>query len=229
MKVTVNITRNAERTEKQPYGFVSIYLNDEFYLNSFQIRKNLSNGNYFVSAPNKFYVDKEGVEKAKMIIEIKAAFKGIADKIIENFKELEQKNEKVAKISMGEEKPINYKVQTYLKEPVAIKNDGKIIGKAKLSIDDIFTINDITVIRDKEQKAQILYPSYNKTNVEGEKEYKEFCNPITADCRSKVLEEVEKSIVKAEEWQKQHSNQAQTKTQEQTQAPKAQTNDAPVM
>ncbi len=229
MKVTSNITRNIDRTDKQPYGFVSIYLNDEFYLNSFQIRKNLSNGNYFVASPNKFYVDKEGVEKAKAVIETKVAFKGIADKIIEAFKELEEKNEKVVKISMGEEKPINYKVQTYLKEPVAIKNDGQIIGKARLSIDEIFQVNDITVLRDKEQKAQVLYPSYIKTNVEGVKEYKEFCNPITADCRNRVLEEVEKSIVKAEEWQKQQEAQVQTNTKEQKQIQQVQTNGAPVI
>ena len=80
MKITVNLTRNTEWADKKPYGYVAIYLNDEFYLNSFQIRKNLSNDNYFVSTPGKYYTDKEGVEKSKAVIEVQKSFKGVADK-----------------------------------------------------------------------------------------------------------------------------------------------------
>ena len=226
MKITVNLTRNTEWADKKPYGYVAIYLNDEFYLNSFQIRKNLSNDNYFVSTPGKYYTDKEGVEKSKAVIEVQKSFKGVADKIIEAYKELEKNNEKTVKLNLGDEqKPYSVKATTYLKPEVDIKN-GKIIGKAKINIDDMFTINDVSVIRDNKQEIQILYPSYQKTNEEGIKEFKEFCNPITADCRTKVLDAVKESVVKAEEWQKNHPKEAakeQTESQEQNQS-----QDAPV-
>lgn len=226
MKITVNLTRNTEWADKKPYGYVAIYLNDEFYLNSFQIRKNLSNDNYFVSTPGKYYTDKEGVEKSKAVIEVQKSFKGVADKIIEAYKELEEKNEKTVKLNLGDEqKPYFVKATTYLKPEVDIKN-GKIIGKAKININDMFTINDVSVIRDNKQEIQILYPSYQKTNEEGIKEFKEFCNPITADCRTKVLDAVKESVVKAEEWQKNHPKEAakeQTESQEQNQS-----QDAPV-
>lgn len=226
MKITVNLTRNTEWADKKPYGYVAIYLNDEFYLNSFQIRKNLSNDNYFVSTPGKYYTDKEGVEKSKAVIEVQKSFKGVADKIIEAYKELEKNNEKTVKLNLGDEqKPYSVKATTYLKPEVDIKN-GKIIGKAKININDMFTINDVSVIRDNKQEIQILYPSYQKTNEEGIKEFKEFCNPITADCRTKVLVAVKESVVKAEEWQKNHPKEAakeQTESQEQNQS-----QDAPV-
>lgn len=226
MKITVNLTRNTEWADKKPYGYVAIYLNDEFYLNSFQIRKNLSNNNYFVSTPGKYYTDKEGVEKSKAVIEVQKSFKGVADKIIEAYKELEEKNEKTVKLNLGDEQKAYFvKATTYLKPEVDIKN-GKIIGKAKINIDDMFTINDVSVIRDNKQEIQILYPSYQKTNEEGIKEFKEFCNPITADCRTKVLDAVKESVVKAEEWQKNHPKEAakeQTESQEQNQS-----QDAPV-
>ena len=219
MKVTVSLTRNEERTEKQPYGYLSIYLNDEFYLNSFQIRKNLKNENFFVSTPGKYFVNKEGVEKNKQIIEVSKAFKGVSDKILDAYKELEANGEKTTKISLGDEnKPIEFSAKTYLTNPVDIKN-GQIIGKAKISVNDMFTINDVSVIRDKEQNIQILYPSYEKTNAEGVKEYKNFCNPITAECREKVLGAIKDSVVKAEEWQKNHQKEnAQTQAQSQGQA-----------
>ena len=230
MRIGVNLTRNTERTEKKPFGYVSLYINNEFFLNSFQIRKNLKNGNYFVSTPSKYFTDKNGVEKNKAIIEVQKSFKGVADKIIDAYEELEKSTEKSIKIALGdEEKPYTVKATTYLKPPVEIKN-GHIIGKAKINIDDMFIINDVSIIKDSKNEIQILYPSYAKTNVEGIKEFQEFCNPITSDCRTKFLDSIKESIVKAEEYQKQHSQtNTQSKTQGQSQHNEQLQEDAPVI
>lgn len=83
-------------------------------------------------------------------------------------------------------------------------DDNKTKAMASINIGGVFAIHKIRIM-DSKKGLFVAMPSYAYVDAQGEKQFKSYCHPITADARmeliSKVMEAYEQALVEQQTMQ----------------------------
>lgn len=190
MKYTVKVNK-VRKNEGNLRGFATVVFGESFKVTNIAILEN-SEGNLFVSMPR--YRSSEVDEKNNHIYKdicnpITREFRTeLYDAILDGYKNAGNENREVTKETDKPEMPsFAVKVTPYEREGSNIK------GLARIYLDDSFVINNVSVIRGKND-VFVAMPSYKtkQTDKEGKAVYQDICFPITKEFRERLYGEIVK-------------------------------------
>lgn len=188
MKYTVKVNK-VRKNEGNLRGFATVVFGESFKVTNIAILEN-SEGNLFVSMPR--YRSSEVDEKNNYIYKdicnpITREFRTeLYDAILDGYKNAGNENREVTKETYKPEMPsFAVKVTPYEREGSNIK------GLARIYLDDSFVINNVSVIRGKND-VFVAMPSYKtkQTDKEGKAVYQDICFPITKEFRERLYGEI---------------------------------------
>ena len=188
MKYTVKVNK-VRKNEGNLRGFATVVFGESFKVTNIAILEN-SEGNLFVSMPR--YRSSEVDEKNNYIYKdicnpITREFRTeLYDAILDGYKNAGNENRGVTKETNEPEMPsFAVKVIPYEREGSNIK------GLARIYLDDSFVINNVSVIRGKND-VFVAMPSYKtkQTDKEGKAVYQDICFPITKEFRERLYGEI---------------------------------------
>lgn len=190
MKYTVKVNK-VRKNKGNLRGFATVVFGESFKVTNIAILEN-SEGNLFVSMPR--YRSSEVDEKNNYIYKdicnpITREFRTeLYDAILDGYKNAGNENREVAKeTDKPEMLSFVVKVTPYEREGSNIK------GLARIYLDDSFVINNVSVIRGKND-VFVAMPSYKtkQTDKEGKAVYQDICFPITKEFRERLYGEIVK-------------------------------------
>ena len=190
MKYTVKVNK-VRKNKGNLRGFATVVFVESFKVTNIAILEN-SEGNLFVSMPR--YRSSEVDEKNNYIYKdicnpITREFRTeLYDAILDGYKNAGNENREVAKeTDKPEMLSFVVKVTPYEREGSNIK------GLARIYLDDSFVINNVSVIRGKND-VFVAMPSYKtkQTDKEGKAVYQDICFPITKEFRERLYGEIVK-------------------------------------
>ena len=190
MKYTVKVNK-VRKNKGNLRGFATVVFGESFKVTNIAILEN-SEGNLFVSMPR--YRRSEVDEKNNYIYKdicnpITREFRTeLYDAILDGYKNAGNENREVAKeTDKPEMLSFVVKVTPYEREGSNIK------GLARIYLDDSFVINNVSVIRGKND-VFVAMPSYKtkQTDKEGKAVYQDICFPITKEFRERLYGEIVK-------------------------------------
>ena len=185
MKYTVKVNK-VRKNKGNLRGFATVVFGESFKVTNIAILEN-SEGNLFVSMPR--YRSSEVDEKNNYIYKdicnpITREFRTeLYDTILDGYKNAGNENREVTK--EPEMPSFAVKVTPYEREGSNIK------GLARIYLDDIFVINNVSVIHGKND-VFVAMPSYKtkQTDKEGKAVYQDICFPITKEFRERLYGEI---------------------------------------
>lgn len=185
MKYTVKVNK-VRKNKGNLRGFATVVFGESFKVTNIAILEN-SEGNLFVSMPRyrSSEVDKKNNYIYKDICNpITREFRTeLYDTILDGYKNVGNENREVTK--EPEMPSFAVKVTPYEREGSNIK------GLARIYLDDSFVINNVSVIRGKND-VFVAMPSYKtkQTDKEGKAVYQDICFPITKEFRERLYGEI---------------------------------------
>ena len=186
MKISVRANEIAD-SENKIKGLSTVSFGDDFKIRGVSVVEG-KEGKHFVSMPSfkTNQVDQDGNAVFKDLCNpIESEFsKKLQSAILESF---DTKKEVSFDLDTGKEQP-SFSVKAFPFE----ESDRATKGLAKVYIDDVFVVNNVAIMENKNKDLFISMPSYKmKTpDKDGKPQYKEFAFPATKECRESLYGEI---------------------------------------